>query len=482
MNSKFLLTAALCLSVGTAGFFAVSEAQPPRADQPAPVTKESSAAFRKVVKQTLPAVVSIKTDVRPKQDGEKKSKRMPREFRFRGELDEMPSPRVQGFGSGVIISADGFVLTNNHVVDGADVATVMLQDGREFKTTEIKRDPKTDIAVLKVDPKNQTLPYAQLGDSSTVEIGDWVLAMGSPFELRGSVTAGIISAKGRQIPLGRRGGLMYQDFLQTDAAINPGNSGGPLVDLDGRVIGINTAIESRTGSFAGIGYAVPTTIISKVVDQLQKYGKVKRSYLGVQMGELRAEVAERLGLKGGIAITNVVENTPASKAGLNENDVIKAIDGKELSEMKTLQTLVSDATPGTTLNFAILRNGKEQVVKVKLEEQPDDYGVDLAARPMNRGKRGMQEAIEVPSLGLKVVEKPNGIQIAEVAANGVAVDELNEGAYITHVEGKEVKTLPEFRKLMEAADVNGKGVMLTVRNADGESRMLVLKGDGKTEK
>jgi serine protease Do len=340
----------------------------------------------------------------------------------------------------------------------------------------VKRDPKTDIAIVKLDVKDKTLPYAQLGDSNTAEIGDWVLAMGAPYALRGTVTAGIISAKGRTIPLGQNEGkLMYQDFIQTDAAINPGNSGGPLVDLDGKVIGINTAIETRTGSFAGIGYAVPTSIISKVVDQLVKYGKVKRSYLGVRMGEIDSEVAERLGVKGGLMIGTVFENTPAAKAGLKETDVIKSVNGKPATEVKTLQTEIAEAAPGTTLNVTILRDGKEKSVAVKLEEQPDDYGSEVAARRTPRN-RNAQEGIEVPSLGLTVVERPQGILIAKINADGVAADELNEGAYITHVEGKEVKTLAEFKKLMEAADVKEKGVLLTVRSPDGGTRMLVLKG------
>jgi len=302
--------------------------------------------------------------------------------------------------------------------------------------------------------------------------------MGAPYELRGSVTAGIISAKGRTIPIGRNDGrLMYQDFIQTDAAINPGNSGGPLVDLDGKVIGINTAIETRTGSFAGIGYSVPTSIITKVVDQLEKYGRVKRSYLGVRMGELDPEVAERLGIKGGLMISDIYDNTPAAKAGLKETDVIKSVNGKAVTESKTLQGLVAETQPGTTLHFTILRGGKEQNVDVKVEEQPDEYGAAPATKRSPVKRRETQEGLEVPSLGLTVVERPQGVMIAKINAEGVAADELNEGAYITHVEGKEVKTLPEFKKLIEAADVSGKGVLLTVRSADGASRMLVLKGD-----
>jgi len=505
MTRKRWLVLGLCLALGTAGVVSQSDAQPPRA-QPAPVSKESSAEFRRVVKQTLPAVVSISTDVKPKpvDAAEKKSRRTPRGFRFRGEgdvpedlkkqledmfgeglgdMENMPSPRVRGFGSGVIISSDGYVLTNNHVVEGADIVTVQLQDGRSFKSSDVKRDPKTDVAIVKLDTKGQTLPYAQLGDSNKMEIGDWVLAMGAPYELQGTVTHGIISAKGRTIPLGRdEGRLMYQDFLQTDAAINPGNSGGPLVDLDGKVIGLNTAIETRTGSFAGIGYAVPTSIITKVVDQLEKYGKVKRSYLGVRMGEITSEVAERLGVKGGLMIGTIFDNTPAAKAGLKVSDVITAVNGQDARETKAVQALIAEAAPGTTFHFAIIRDGKKQNLDVKVEEQPEDYGSAVASRQAPNRRAKTQDGLEVPSLGLTVVEKPQGIQIAKVKPEGVAADELSEGWYITHVEGREVKTLKEFQSLMEKADVKGKGVLLTVRGPEGGSRMLVLKADGQSDK
>jgi serine protease Do len=209
-----------------------------------------------------------------------------------------------------------------------------------------------------------------------------------------------------------------------------------------------------------------------------KYGKVKRSYLGVQMGEIDNEVAERLGVKGGLMIGTVFENTPASKAGLKETDVIKSVNGKPATEVKTLQTEIADSAPGTTLHFTILRGGQEKKVDVKVEEQPEEYGsIPDVRRP--RGNRKTQEGIEVPSLGLTVVERPQGILIAKINADGVAADELNEGAYITAVEGKEVKTLAEFKKAMEGADVAGKGVLLTVRSPDGGTRMLVLKGGGK---
>src|SRR5438309_2148302 len=268
-------------------------------------------SFRDVVKKVLPAVVSVESKAKPepRRTGAQNNPRrrvvprlddqqVPEDFRRffeefqRRQEDEGPSEQFLGFGSGFIVDPKGIVLTNNHVVDGATEVEVTLHDGRKFVSKDIKTDEKTDLAIVRLDTKGASLPYLELGDSSAMEIGDRVLAVGAPFGLTGTVTSGIISAKGRY-GLGLN---KYEDFLQTDAAINPGNSGGPLVNLDGKVIGVNSAIKSRSGGFQGVGLAISSNMAKNVMEQLLKHGTVHRGFLGIQMQELDPDVASRLGV------------------------------------------------------------------------------------------------------------------------------------------------------------------------------------------
>ncbi|MEX0867025.1 MAG: trypsin-like peptidase domain-containing protein, partial [Pirellulales bacterium] len=273
-------------------------------------------------------------------------------------------------GSGVIIDREGLILTNNHVVAGADEVVVKLLDGREFVATDIRTDPETDLALLRIEGADD-LPAAKLGDSDRLSIGDWVIAIGNPFDLESTVSAGIISGKGRDL-----GKIRRAKFLQTDAAINPGNSGGPLVNLRGEVIGINTAIASSSGGYQGIGFAVPVNLAKWVIAQLQENGEVRRAYLGVAIGEVNAEIAEQLDvdLRSGVVVGQVYPDTPAAAAGLQENDVIVRFGDQQVRAPGDLQQIVERSTVGETLQVEVVRAGEKQTLDIQLEKLPADFG------------------------------------------------------------------------------------------------------------
>lgn len=511
MNRKWIFGAIASVLIGVIAIAMVGAA-PQSAGQPAPVTRESSVAFRAVVKKVLPSVVSIVARAKPqevaKQDKRQGNSRDPREFRrfFEGpmtpddlrrffeefgDMEFHPRTPLGGFGSGVIISADGVVVTNNHVVQGAERVDVFLQDGRRFTANKVLTDPKTDVAIVKLSSGDASnLPFAALGDSSLIETGDWILAMGSPFgpELSGSVTAGIVSAKGRAP---RELNLLYEDFIQTDAAINPGNSGGPIVNLDGQIVGINTAIRTETGTFAGIGFAIPSNLVKEVVDQLLKHGKVIRSYVGIQMGSANQGVLENLGLKHGVQIGRLTDSetpTPATKAGLQPGDIIVQVDGRDVKDSKELQSLVSNATPGTKLNFKLNRNKKLIDVPVTVEQQPDDFGPDrprslrsrpapTRAEPVQMKQLGIQVAAATPELAQRFGHDANagGVLVIEVSDGGLADEAgLSAGDLILQVEQKAVRTPEELQKLLAGLSLKD-GILMKVASADGAVALLVIK-------
>ncbi|MBM4113222.1 MAG: trypsin-like serine protease [Phycisphaerae bacterium] len=310
-----------------------------------------SAAFRSVAKELAPSVVSVNTVDRPPYDGQSGPIIMPRGARL---------PDRQGKGSGVIVSGDGFILTNLHVVRGSDEIMIRLTDRRELPASLVGVDPDTDLAVLKVEASD--LIAARFGDSESIEIGDWVLALGNPFGLEQSVTAGIISAKGRS----GMGLATYENFLQTDAAINPGNSGGPLVDLDGRVVGINTAISGPDGANHGIGFAIPASMAQRVVDELIEQGRVLRGWLGVSVGP----VIDGSKLLPGAALVFVGANTPASAAGLRRGDVILRLDDQALESPSDFIKSIGDRAPESTVRVTFLRNGESMHAMARLGERP----------------------------------------------------------------------------------------------------------------
>ena len=336
------------------------------------------ATFAPVVKAVLPAVVNISSTkvIRTSE--------LPQDNPF-GDLFpgfRMPDRpmRQQGEGSGVIVSADGYIVTNNHVVDGATELTVSMADKREMKARVIGTDAKTDIALIKVDARD--LPHVVLGDSSKVEVGDIALAMGNPFGLGQTVTMGIISATGR----GGLGIEDYEDFIQTDASINPGNSGGALVNTRGELIGINTAILSRSGGNQGVGFAVPVDLVRHVMTQLKENGAVTRARLGVYFQELTPKLASALGVQApkGAVVTEIVPDGPASKSGLRKDDVITALNGQAI-DGRSLRNAVGSMTPGSTINLKVIRGSSERNFSITLDRMPDD--TQRADSP-RRGRRG----------------------------------------------------------------------------------------------
>jgi serine protease Do len=336
------------------------------------------ASYSDIVKRVAPSVVKITSETKAKRvkmnGGDNPMFNDPafRQF-FGGRMPEMESPAQTGLGSGVIISADGYIATNNHVVEGADQLTVTLDDGRELKAKVVGRDPLTDIAVVKVEATD--LPAVTFADTNKIEVGDRVLAIGNPFGIGETVTSGIVSAKGRRV------GILsdvkgFENFIQTDAAINPGNSGGALIDIDGRVIGINTAILSRSGGFQGVGLAVPANLVSQVAEGLVKNGKVVRGFLGVNVQDITPALADSFGLKNraGALVAEVTPDSPAAKAGLKEGDVITNFNGTSVKDANGLTLEVTAISPGTKVNLEVLRDGKTEKLAATTGERPNRNG------------------------------------------------------------------------------------------------------------
>jgi serine protease Do len=415
-----------------------------------------------VVEKALPGVVGIATTREMQQ-------RAPRRFPFgpppRGRA---PSPERQGMGSGVIVSEDGLVLTNYHVVQQADEIEVTLANERTFEAEIVGTDAKTDLAVLRMTSPPDDLQPLQFGDSSQLRLGEGVIAIGNPFGLSSTVTMGIISAQGR----GNVGIAEYEDFIQTDAAINPGNSGGALINLDGELIGINTAILSRTGASNGIGFAIPSNMASSIMKSLVADGEVRRGYLGVLIQTVEPELAESMGLPEdveGVAISDVKSGSPADKAGLERHDVITAIEGNAVATANELRNEVAFARPGSTKTFTLLREGEEMELDVELGELPGGEGRGAPGAP--GGGADAPNAIE----GLEVVpldeqvrarfdipeQVEYGVLVAGVARGSIpARTGLRPGDIILEVNRRPVKTPSEFGKLV--GDAKGDKVLLLV--------------------
>lgn len=334
-------------------------------------------AFAKVVDAVAPAVVSVTTE---KKWSERSQQLNHPFFEFFGMPEQQPGqPEAQGpkrniplgGGSGFIVNKAGYVFTNAHVVDGADIVKVSLFNKRSYIAKVVGVDKKTDVAVLKITPKGEDLTVAVFGDSKKLTIGEWVLAIGNPFALQNTVTSGIVSAKGRRDQMA---GDSYQDFIQTDAAVNPGNSGGPLVNLKGEVIGINSSIYTRTGGYMGVSFAIPISMAMKVAEDLIYEGKVTRGYLGIGIDNVSENLAEAMGLQGtqGCLVREVIKNGPAAKGGLKEGDIILKVAGNAVQDASDLRNMVADLRPGDKYDFEVLRDGKRSTIGLKIGSKPDD--------------------------------------------------------------------------------------------------------------
>ncbi|MCC7086634.1 MAG: Do family serine endopeptidase [Pirellulales bacterium] len=461
-----------------------------------------SKAFRDAAQVAMPSVVTIKSHTNAK----KVSARGNRQFQFRGNgqnpfkgtpfedlLPQLPdgydggqgfsTPPQDGVGSGVIIDSTGIVLTNNHVVQGADTVIVHLADGREFKATDIKTDPRSDLAVVRIQ-SDKSLPAAYLGDSDQLSIGDWVIAIGNPFDLEQTVSAGIISGKGRELRSAQR-----TKFLQTDAAINPGNSGGPLVNLVGEVVGINTAIASNNGYYQGVGFAIPINHAKWVTEQLIHHGSVSRGYLGVKIGQLTDELAQQFGVaKGrGVVVAEVFPDTPAAAAKMRDGDVIVKFAGQEVRSPREVQELVERAPMNEAQPVEVMRDGKAVTLNVVVKSLPDEFGNELNPRQqLENQDSSPSSGYENKDLGLEVGELAaeeskafagyDGVVIRNVDRTGIAAEAgLRPGMLICKVGRTPVKNVKEFEEAMKQASLKD-GVMFQIRTELGNN-FVVLKAE-----
>ena len=392
-----------------------------------------------------------------------------------------PPRRVNSLGSGFIVDAAGVVITNNHVIADADEITVILTDGTRLKAEVVGKDTKTDLAVLRVKP-TKPLKAVKFGDSDKVRLGEWVIAIGNPFSLGGSVTAGIVSARNRDINSGP-----YDNYIQTDAAINRGNSGGPLFNLDGDVIGVNTAIISPSGGSIGIGFAVPSKVVQAVASSLQQFGEIRRGWLGVKIQQVTDEIAESLNIKParGALIAGIDDKGPAKPAGIEAGDVIIKFDGKDIKEMRDLPRIVADTPVGRDVEVVIVRKGKEEKKTVKLGRLDDEKPVKASATPAPADDKSVVQK----SLGLqlsnmsdelrkkyKIKDAVKGVVITGVDASSVASDKrLTAGSTIVAIEQEQMTGAAEVQKKVDALKKAGKKTaLLLVATAEGDMLFVAL--------
>jgi serine protease Do len=450
-------------------------AQPSSADV-RPV-QELSQAFISIAESVTPAVVSIETERTPRArrrgEPEQEDGEMPFNFPFPQQGPRVPQ---EASGSGFLISADGYIITNNHVIADADQIHVILQDNRNVRARLVGRDPLTDIAVIKID--GEQFPAVRLGRSEGVRIGEWVLAIGNPLDLGTTVTSGIVSAQGRSLnnlignSAGANGRWAIEDFIQTDAPINPGNSGGPLVNLRGEVVGVNSAIASPTGLYAGYGFAVPIDLARKVSEDLIRYGRVRRPAVGISVTPVRPEDAEvyRLTRIQGVVAQDFPEGSPAREAGVRQGDVIVAVDGQLVERVGQFQRLIATHQPGERVALDLIRYGDRRRIEVRLMEAPtatDDTRPERTARseapPAESSQLGIGVAVITPELARRYQFDGNasGLVVTEVANYSAAARyRVLEGTRILGVDGTEVRDVAAFRR---ATERKGPGDVVSLR-------------------
>jgi serine protease Do len=440
------------------------------------IAHELSDAFATVAEAVNPSVVTIFTET--------DMERVPlvdspyREFFsesfferfFENNSESLRSEKQMGLGSGVIVDRDGIILTNNHVVDDADQISVRLMDGREFEAKVQGADPQTDLAVISIDAHD--LVSAELGDADQSRVGEWVLAIGSPLDanLDHTVTSGIISAKGRS----GVGLTQYEDFIQTDAAINPGNSGGVLVDLNGKVIGINTAIATRNGGNMGIGFAIPANLARRVMADIIEKGTVERGWLGVHIQTMSHELARAFGLESsrGVVVSHVQGGSPADKAGLKPEDVVVGFEGKDIDNAVELSTLVAGTSPGTHVQLDVVRDGKKKSIVVTLAEL-NPTKEQRAENELHHEDMGFTVSGITPGLAedYRLPEEQKGVVITDVASNSIASEAgLREGDVVLELNREPVQTVGDFEEAMRSTTAGDNALFYVQR---GEARVFV---------
>src|SRR5262247_1344758 len=460
-----------------------------------PAAARGPDAIADVAEQVIDAVVNISTSQKIEQRGGATPQLPPGSpfeeffeefFKNRrgpgGDTPQRGPRRVNSLGSGFIVDPDGIVITNNHVISDADEINVILNNGEKLKAEIVGRDQKTDLAVLKVKP-DRPLKAVKFGDSDNLRIGEWVIAIGNPFGLGGSVTAGIVSARNRDINSGP-----YDSYIQTDASINRGNSGGPLFNINGEVIGINTAIYSPSGGSIGIGFAVPSKNAVAVVDQLRQFGEMRRGWLGVRIQQVTDDIAESLGMKParGALVAGVDDKGPAKPAGIEPGDVIVKFDGKDIKEMKDLPRIVADTPVGKDVDVLVVRKGKEESKTVKLGRLEDAEKVQAAAKTDNKDE---DKSVVKKTLGLdlsnltedlrkryKIKDSVKGVVITGVEGGSAAAEKrLSPGDVIVEVAQEAVSNADAVQKRIDALKKEGrKSALLLVANAEGELRFVAL--------
>ncbi|MFH1613518.1 MAG: DegQ family serine endoprotease [Planctomycetota bacterium] len=469
MTCRKIVLTGLCVLLMTSFCCSAPAAEVTNADDGLQTLRQTSKAFSEVANKAIPAVVFVKVETTV----EVQSPWGP-DFGFGSPFDDefferffgdryrrpqQPEKRKQvGQGSGFIIGKDGYILTNNHVVGDADKITVKLQDGRQFEAKPVGTDPKSDLAVIKIDADD--LPVIELGDSDQAQIGEWVVAIGNPFGLTATVTVGVISAKGRSSV----GIADYEDFIQTDAAINPGNSGGPLLNLEGKAIGINTAIFSRSGGYMGIGFAIPVNMAKEIKKQLIESGKVTRGQLGVYIKDLEPEMAEFYGLEKaqGVLVDDIIKDSPAEKAGLRQDDIILQMNEKDIESTVSFRNTIALLKPGTEIRLLILRDGEKKTFNVTIGSLDESA---LAAK----GRLSEKLGLEVAELTAELAERfgyelGQGVIVSEVRDGSSAAQAgIKAGMLITSINREKVDTVEQYNALLEKAAKKDK-VLVRVRH------------------
>ena len=462
--------------------------------------RDAPQSFAPLVDVLMPTVVNITTTQNLPQQGSR-LRDMPQlppgspfEELFKEFFDhrngEQQQRRGTSLGSGFIVDPTGYIVTNNHVIQGAEDITVILLDDTQLKAKLVGADARADLAVLKVEPPNKKpLPAAKFGDSDKVRVGDWVIAIGNPFGLGHSVTAGIISARGRALS------DSLDDYLQTDAAINKGNSGGPLFNADGEVIGVNTAIYSPSGTNAGLAFSIPSNMVKQVTDQLREFGRVKRGWIGVSYQSVTDDIADNFGLNRahGVLVANVVPDGPAAKAGIKRNDIITSFNGQDVPDLRHFPRQVANARVGSTVDTVVWRGGKEQTLKMKIGEQEEAEKQNASARsslPQKKAPEADQAVVStVEQLGLTLqkvsdqlrekfglADNVKGVVVTHVTADSPAAEkQLQAGDVILEVDQKAVTTPQEVNDIVNKLQSQKKRSVLLFVERQGDPRFAALR-------